>query len=208
MAFLKVFRFRRIFKSPGTRAAERRARKYRTVNEKRGGFFPTIPTRTTSEDAATELATPSSVSILASGTYEHVFASDESQRHARNTEAEEEIREMKIVLNDIRTVVAKKDGTIVQLKEEIAKLRNELGATKTQRDEILKLRKELSTTKTELFSIKSTLTMKKLELKARQQDVIDKDIAIQQLRNQKDDPVHSLVNLGMHIVDHLPFIKQ
>jgi len=202
--------FRRIFKRRAARAAEKKAKKqqeqasrntqavFRKVAEEHG-----ILQTTCSEDA-TEFASVSGVSIVTSGTYS--FPSDESR--APRIHEVEEIREMKIVLDDIRTVIAEKEGKIAKQKDEISKLQKELRATKTLKEEVFQLRKELCTTKTELGSIKSTLTMKQLELKARQQDVIDKDISIQQLQSKRnDDPIHNVVSFGMHIVGHLPFIK-
>jgi len=205
--------FRRIFKRRAARTAEKKAKKqqeqasrniqlvFRKVQaEAEHGILQT----TRSEDA-TEFASTPGASILTSGTYS--FPSDESGAH--NHEVDEEIREMKIVLDDMRTVVAEKEGKIIKQKEEISKLQKELSTTKTLKEEVIKLRKELCNTKTELGSIKSTLAMKQLELKARQQDVLDKDISIQRLQNkqQNDDPIHNVVSFGMHIVGHLPFIK-
>lgn len=188
--------FRRFFKRRAAKAAKRKAKKQvpepckkqaelvlDTVAE---GDRGTTLQNTSSKDS-TEV---SSVSRTSPRNVVGTFAFP-TEAIAVNHEKTIEVRKMKVEIDELHTKIEEKDGIIAKQDEEISELQN-----------------ELSTTTNELGSVKSTLTMKLLELKARQQDVLDKDFALQQMHhNHNDDPIHNVVSFGLNLVGHLPFFK-
>jgi uncharacterized coiled-coil DUF342 family protein len=133
-------------------------------------------------------------------------------------ETTEEFREMKVELDELHAELAEKNGTIEVFRnqrettDEKCKMRVELDELHTemtkkdriideQEEEIRQLQEDLCIAKTELINVKSVLTMKLLELRARQQDVLDKDFLIHQQQlmlhnNHNDDPIQMWSSLG------------
>jgi len=210
---------RRLFQRSAAKAPEAKAGKQHA-----NGVPSTIFRRVAREDGVlvispvssdvTESTSVSAVTVLSTGSYTYDKPLLDSLT---------EIHDLKVELDQTEEALWAKDRIIAEQQDVLSHLLTQLNvmerrimdATKSTltmtkfEEEISRLRAELNATEQKLDATKSTLTMKQLELNARKQDVLDKDIALllQTKKSNEDNPIDILVGLGLNIVGNLPFVQ-